>query len=38
MKRVRDVVQENSKLDGSASSVLAKHILQALDTIPEKVR
>ena len=40
-QRVRLVAQamtKNSKLDDKAATELAKHVLYALDHIPEKVR
>lgn len=38
VERVRDTVRKYSKLDDTAATDLAVHVLHALDTIPEKVR
>ena len=36
--RVRDAVRKNSELDDAAATALAVQVLNALDTIPEKIR
>lgn len=38
MKLVRDIVQAHSTLDDKTASKIALNVLQALDTVPEKVR
>ncbi|WP_164478570.1 DUF6307 family protein [Mycolicibacterium stellerae] len=35
---VKDAIKAHSKLDGDAANELAVHVLQALNSIPEKVR
>jgi hypothetical protein len=38
IRLVADALTQNSKLTDEAAVELAKHVLQALDHIPEKVR
>ncbi len=38
VRRVRDSLREHSKLDDTAATELAVHVLHTLDTIPEKIR
>jgi hypothetical protein len=35
---VRDTIKSHSQLEDKAASELAEHVLQALNSIPEKVR
>jgi hypothetical protein len=35
---VRDIVKSHSKISEKAASEIAVHILQVLDTVPEKLR
>ena len=38
LELVRDTITSHSKLDDKAASELAKHVLHALNSIPEKMR
>jgi hypothetical protein len=38
VRLVADAIQQNSKISQKAATELAKHVLNALDHIPEKVR
>ncbi|MDT5141910.1 MAG: hypothetical protein QOE52_4569 [Mycobacterium sp.] len=38
LELVRDTIQSHSKLGDKEASVLAEHVLHALNSIPEKIR
>jgi len=38
VRLVADVIAENSKLGDKAAVEMAKHVLNALDLVPEKIR
>jgi hypothetical protein len=38
LELVRDTITSNTKLGGKEASELAEHVLDALNSIPEKIR